>query len=86
MKTAQGLFAGWMEREWLLWAGQVLMKELAEQVVKEEEESRANVEEAERESLREKADAAWGAQILKKVSELSAALRAETLLQQNSRS
>jgi hypothetical protein len=74
VKTAQELFTGRTEREWLPWAGQVLMKELAEQVAKEEEESRTNAEEAQRESLREKADAARGARILKKVSELGAAL------------
>jgi hypothetical protein len=50
IKTAQELFAGRMERDWLPWAGQTLMRELAEQVAKEEEESQTKAEEVQRES------------------------------------
>jgi len=50
VKTAQELFAGWTEQDWLPWAGQTLMRELAEQVVKEEEELRTKVEAAQCES------------------------------------
>jgi len=50
VKTAQELFAGWTEWDWLLWAGQTLMRELVEQVAKEEEELRTKVEAAQCES------------------------------------